>query len=287
MKVLAHADAMRATLIREMRADDKIILLSAGATELGQSLVREFGSDRIRGTALDSPAIAAAALGATQAGLRPVVELQSTAALSNLTALLQHIPPNASSIVFWLRPATEAIFADDGWLAGTAPAIVAFPASPEESCGCLATALQHKGGAVLLLDHPSLAAATQSQHAQPCDFAQATIKQAGTDLTLVTCGPAVAAGISAAELLQKNGHGSVEVVALGTLRPVDTKRVLLSLQKTGRVLFAAPRFVEAEVHCLVKAIHDNGFDDLDAPVRITEKLASADLVEALRALLAE
>ena len=287
MKALGHVEAMRATLIREMRADEKIILLSAGATELGQSLIREFGSDRIRGTALDSPAIAGAALGAAQAGLRPVVELQTTAALTNAAPLLERIPKTASSIVFWLRPSTDAIFAADGWLAATSPAVVAFPATPAEAFGYMAAALHHQGGAVLLLDHPALAGMAQAAPQEPKVFGEATIKRAGSDLTLVSCGPAVSAGLAAAEHLDKNGQISVEIVALGTLRPLDTTSVLRSLRKTGRLLLAAPAFAANELAQIVKAINEQGFDDLDAPIRQIDELDEATLAAALSRLASE
>ncbi len=70
-----------------------------------------------------------------------------------------------------------------------------------------------------------------TSQAAPFEIGQAVILKKGEDVTLIGCGPILAAVLEAAELLEKEGIHS-EVINNHTIKPLDEKTVLESLEKT-------------------------------------------------------
>ena len=89
----------------------------------------------------------------------------------------------------------------------------------------------------------------------------------GPDLTLVTYGRLRFRAIDAAERLHAEHGISVEVLDLRTLKPLDAKSILVSVEKTGRLMILhealGPHGIGAEIAALVA---NEGFSFLDAPV---------------------
>jgi pyruvate/2-oxoglutarate/acetoin dehydrogenase E1 component len=98
------------------------------------------------------------------------------------------------------------------------------------------------------------------------EFGRARIVREGRDVTVVALALMVRHALQAAEELAKDGI-SVEVIDPRTVSPLDTKTILRSVAKTGRLLIAdqafAPCGLGAEIAAQVAA---DGFDDLDAPI---------------------
>jgi acetoin:2,6-dichlorophenolindophenol oxidoreductase subunit beta len=72
--------AVNATLARAMRADGRVIVLGEDVAEGGPygataGLAEEFGSERVLNTPISEGAACGVAIGAAQAGLRPVIEI--------------------------------------------------------------------------------------------------------------------------------------------------------------------------------------------------------------------
>ena len=73
-------EAVNRTLARAMREDERVIVLGEDVAEGGPYLVtaglaEEFGRERVRNTPISEGAVCGVAVGAAQAGLRPVVEI--------------------------------------------------------------------------------------------------------------------------------------------------------------------------------------------------------------------
>jgi uncharacterized protein DUF5317/MFS transporter/transketolase-like protein len=92
------------------------------------------------------------------------------------------------------------------------------------------------------------------------------VLRVGEDLSLVVCGPLLAAAADAADIVQ--GRISVEIVALPEAGPWDPADVLRSIEKTSKVAIlhenSGKELRAAEVAALIA---EEGFEYLDAPVR--------------------
>ncbi|MGH7817621.1 MAG: transketolase C-terminal domain-containing protein, partial [Candidatus Binatia bacterium] len=95
---------------------------------------------------------------------------------------------------------------------------------------------------------------------------KATVRRAGKDLTLVTCGGMVLKADAAAEQLKSKGI-DIEIVDLRALAPLDKETILTSVAKTKRalVLDEGPMIggISAELAALIQ---ENLFSDLKGPV---------------------
>lgn len=69
----------------------------------------------------------------------------------------------------------------------------------------------------------------------PFELGQAQVLLSGDDLTIVACGPLVYEALVAAKQLLSAGV-SVEVINCATIKPLDSKTLLTSINKTGAVL---------------------------------------------------
>jgi pyruvate dehydrogenase E1 component beta subunit len=77
---MTFVKAINAALARAMRADESVIVLGEDVAEGGpytatEGLAEEFGTGRVRNTPISEGAVCGVAIGAAQAGLRPVVEI--------------------------------------------------------------------------------------------------------------------------------------------------------------------------------------------------------------------
>jgi len=81
MRELTYREAVREALREEMRQNEDVFLIGEDIAEFGgtykvtETLLKEFGSERIRNTPISESAIIGAALGASISGMRPVAEI--------------------------------------------------------------------------------------------------------------------------------------------------------------------------------------------------------------------
>ncbi|GIJ00037.1 pyruvate dehydrogenase E1 component beta subunit [Sediminihabitans luteus] len=94
----------------------------------------------------------------------------------------------------------------------------------------------------------------------------ARVVRPGTDLTLVTYGPAVHVSLKAAETAAAEGR-SVEVIDLRSISPLDTATVTASVRRTGRcvVVHEAPTFLGSGAEVAAR-VTEECFYSLEAPV---------------------
>jgi 2-oxoisovalerate dehydrogenase E1 component len=97
-------------------------------------------------------------------------------------------------------------------------------------------------------------------------LSEPSIKRTGSDLTIVTLGPALYTAAAAATELQERFGMSVEVVDLRTANPLNYAPVVDSVRKTGRVLLVSDAVERGCVmHTIATTLTQLCFDDLDAP----------------------
>ena len=98
------------------------------------------------------------------------------------------------------------------------------------------------------------------------ELGEPSVKRRGTDLTIVTLGPALYTAIAAADELQAKYGVSAEVIDLRGANPLNYAPLVESVRKTGKVLLGCDAVERGSVMQTVAAtLTQLCFDDLDGP----------------------
>jgi 2-oxoisovalerate dehydrogenase E1 component len=93
-----------------------------------------------------------------------------------------------------------------------------------------------------------------------------SVKRTGSDITLITLGPALYTAVAAADELQSNFGISADVIDLRTVVPLKYDALVASVQKTGKVLLVSDACERGSVmHTVAANLTQLCFDDLDGP----------------------
>ncbi len=97
-------------------------------------------------------------------------------------------------------------------------------------------------------------------------LSEPSVKRAGTDLTIITLGPALYTAVSAAVELQTRFGISAEVIDLRAATPLNYDPLVESVRKTGKALLVSDAVERGSVMQTVAAnLTQLCFDDLDGP----------------------
>lgn len=147
---------------------------------------------------------------------------------------------------------------------------IAIPSTPADYKGMLKYAIRGKDPVVFfehVLAYGAKGEVPDGDYIIP--LGSADIKREGTDVTVIATQVMVQKSLKAAEKLAKEGI-SVEVVDPRSLKPLDTKTIIDSVKKTGRVVLVneAPEFGNALTEVGLQ-IAELALNDLKAaPVRV-------------------
>ncbi|MEJ2039165.1 MAG: alpha-ketoacid dehydrogenase subunit beta [Desulfosarcinaceae bacterium] len=246
-------------------------------------LLEEFGPDRVKDTPVSEAAIAGLAVGAAEAGLRPVVEIMfnpfftlASDMIVNHAAKLRYLSGGKSSFPLVVRIKSGAGFGAgcqhahnlEAWAAHCPGLKVVMPSTPADAKGILKSAIRDPNPVVFFEDMMLYFApgpVPEGEYLVP--MGRADVKRQGKDVTVVTWSKMVGVALKAAGQLAADGI-DVEIVDLRTLAPMDKKTVLDSVRKTGRlvVLHEATRTggFAGEVAAVVM---EEAFASLKAPLR--------------------
>ena len=241
-----------------------------------------FGQDRIRDTPLSESGFTGAGIGASCAGMRPIVELMtvnfSLLALDqilNTAATLRHMSGGQFGVPVVIRMATGAgkqlaaqhSHSLEGWYAHIPGLKVLAPATLEDARGMLWTALQDPDP-VLIFENVMLynRAGKIDANAGPVDISKAAIRRPGKDVTLITYGGSLYKTLDAAEALANDGIDA-EVIDLRSLRPLDDATIMASVSRTRRAVIVDEGWRSGSLAAEISArITEQVFWTLDAPV---------------------
>ncbi|CAN5842360.1 3-methyl-2-oxobutanoate dehydrogenase subunit beta [soil metagenome] len=293
MAVQTLIEAVRTTLIEEMRRDERIIVLGEDVGKKGgvflatDGLYDEFGGERVLDTPLSESLIVGASIGAAINGLRPVPEIQfadfifpAFNQILSEAARMRYRSNNSFSCAMTIRApygggvhgalyhsqSVEAFFAHIPGLK------VVIPSTPHDTRGLLRSAIRDDDP-VLFFEHKKMYRSVRGE-VPDMDYTvplgKAKVTREGSDVTVIGYGLMAHYALEAAELLESEGV-SVEVVDLRTLRPLDGATLLESVSKTGKCVIAYEdnRFggYGAEIAAILA---EEAFDHLDGPVvRVT------------------
>ncbi len=256
--------AVNRALHRSMELDSEVVVLGQDVARCGgvfratEGLWERFGEKRIFDTPLAESAIVGTSVGLCIYGLKPVAELQfSGFAYQAFHQIEQHVSRyhnrtrgNYPMSMVLRMPYGGGVRAfehhsesRETYYLHTPGLKVVMPSSPEDAYGLLRSSIEDPDP-VIFMEPKRLYRSAKSSLAQE-DFkiplGQAKILQSGQDLTLITYGAMVPTVLEAAQQWQE--PGSLEIIDLRTLSPLDEATLVDSVKKTGRaiVVHEAPR----------------------------------------------
>jgi len=273
MRTMYFTEAIDDALGQAMAEDSRVVLFGEDVPLLRRNLLVRFGPNRVMGTPISESAFLGTGVGASMAGLRPVVELYMVDFLSvAMDALLNHAAKLESfSGGKWTAPVVVRApcgggYGDGGqheqslwgWLAHIPGLTVVVPSTPADAGGLMLAALDHDGP-VIFLEHKLLsetcleflgsggrdtvkydvpAAGVRGpvpKKWEPVPIGKAVARRTGDHVTLVSVGVGVHRALEAADALKKDGI-SASVLDLRTISPLDRVTLCEVVAQTGRLL---------------------------------------------------
>jgi pyruvate dehydrogenase E1 component beta subunit len=283
--------AVNAALARAMRSDERVIVLGEDVAEGGPygataGLAEEFGRTRVLNTPISEGAVCGAAIGAAQAGLRPVVEIMF---IDFITLALDQLVNQAAKAHFMSggqltaplvlrtqggagsRSGAQHSQSLEAWLTHVPGLKVVMPSNASDAAGLLASAIEDPGP-VVFVENNSLyfrrePAQPESGEAEPVPIGSAKTVRRGNDLTIIATSRMVGEATEAAERLASEGV-EAEVIDPRTLVPLDIDTIAASVRRTGRAVVAHEAVTTGGFGAeLTARIQQEAFDCLEAPIQ--------------------
>lgn len=297
MSVMSYIGAIGAAQQEAMTADPRVIIIgedveanvygttgSSGKQRAEQGdFVQQFGKNRIRNTPISEEAIVGSAIGAAMTGLRPIVDLSYSSFLYmamdqfvNQAAKNRYMFGGQSSIPIVFRSAmfyglnTGAHHSDRPYpMFMTVPGLkIIAPASASDAKGLLRSAIDSDDPVLQFEAVPLWGMKEEVEDAEyRIPLGVARTRRVGSDVTIVAISGCVPMAVKVAEELAEEGI-SCEVIDPRTLAPLDTRSIVESVLKTGRLVVTEPAHrtcgAAAEIAAVVA---DKAHGALRAPIK--------------------
>ena len=288
MTETTYVRAINAALAQAMRADERVIVLGEDVAEGGpylatEGLSEEFGRDRVLNTPISEGAVCGIAVGAAQAGLRPVVEIMFidfiTLALDQLVnqaAKAHFMSGGQLSVPMVLRTqggsggraGAQHSQSLEAWLTHIPGLKVVMPATAADAAGLLLSAIADPNP-VVFVENKSLyfRRGPVPENPEPVAIGRARVLRRGRDVTIVALSRLVGEAMRAAERLAADGI-EAEVIDPRTLVPLDLDPIAESVRRTGRAVVAHEAVRTGGFGAeLAAELQSAAFDYLDAPIQ--------------------
>jgi pyruvate/2-oxoglutarate/acetoin dehydrogenase E1 component len=288
MAETTYVKAINAALAQAMRDDERVIVIGEDVAEGGpylatEGLSEEFGRGRVLNTPISESAVCGMAVGAAQAGMRPVVEIMFidfiTLALDQLVnqaAKAHFMSGGQLSVPMVLRTqggsggraGAQHSQSLEAWLTHIPGLKVVMPATAADAAGLLLSAIADPNP-VVVVENKSLYFRRQPvpDTLQPLPLGRAEIVRRGRDVTIVALSRLVGEALAAAERLAADGI-EAEVIDPRTLVPLDLDPIADSVRRTGRAVVAHEAVRAGGFGAeLAAELQAAAFDYLDAPIQ--------------------
>ncbi|MDQ0381273.1 alpha-ketoacid dehydrogenase subunit beta [Amycolatopsis thermophila] len=292
MAELTYRAAVARGIAQEMDRDERVLLIgedvagAGGVFKTTPGLLERFGPRRVIDTPIAEQAILGAAMGAAMTGLRPIAEIMfadffavtwdivvnqiaKTRYMTNgqVTLPLVIKTGNGGNLRFGAQHSQSI----ENWAMAVPGLKVVTPSTPRDVVGLMAAAVR-SDDPVLFFEHKGMyASKADVPDGEIVDaLGTSVIRRPGTDATVLALGLMVPRALEAAEMLASEGI-DLEVIDVRSLVPLDTRTILESVSRTGRLFTVEenPQLLGWGAE-LVAIASDEVFWDLDAPpVRIT------------------
>ena len=286
-RVLSYMEALHEALSLALELDPKVLVLGQGVNDpkgmfgVTTGLHEKFGKDRVFDTPLSEEGMTGICTGASMNGLRPVYMHNRP---DFLLLAFNQIVGHASKIhymdngqtrvplVIWSAigrgwgPGSQHSQAIQGLLLGVPGLKIVMPSTPHDAKGLMLSAIADNNP-VLIFEHrwSMRNKGVVPEGAYKISLGKGIYRRKGNDLTIVGTSHILELAIKAADELEGI---TADVIDLRTIKPLDEKIIIDSLQKTGRILIVDTGWemggVCAEIGCMVA---EKGFSFLKGPVR--------------------
>lgn len=259
-------------------------LVSSGPAQTAFARLRKNYASRIKSTPIAELGYCGVGAGAAMAGLRPLVDVgtatfsyEAIPQIANEAAIAFSNSGGQTNVpvTYFMRygirggGGVQHSGSPQSWYWNTPGLQVAMPATPADAKGLLRTALLKSKDPTIFFAHERLMdeRGTVPDGTYEISFGQAITRREGKDVTIVATGVQVPRAVAAADALAKEGI-SAEVLDPRTLEPLDEAALLVSIQKTGRLVVTD----ESHDNCGVAAglaarMADAAFTSLRAPIK--------------------
>ena len=291
MAELMYWEAIRRAHDEELANDPNVIVMGedvgvvGGTYKATSGLYQKYGESRIIDTPISENSYTGIGIGASMAGLRPIIEIMSINfallaldTLINAGAKIRYMSGGRVSCPFVMRTpggtAHQLAAQHSARLArvfmSTSGLRVVTPRGPLDAYGMLKSAVR-SNDPVIVIEHERMYNLKEEvpdhEFFRPLEGAE--IVRRGTDITLIGYNYSVHLCLEAAKRLEKDGI-SAEVIDLRALKPIDRETIRRSVEKTHRVLVAEEDEAAVGVGSeIISTVIEDCFFALDAqPVRI-------------------
>jgi pyruvate/2-oxoglutarate/acetoin dehydrogenase E1 component len=300
---ITTVQALNEAIKLAMRADQRVIVMGedvvggtglphleeqnieaiGGAFRVTKGCSIEFGRERVRDTPISENTIVGTGVGAAITGLRPIVEVMFNDflgycldAVMNQAAKFRYMYGGKAQVPIVVRMPYGAGYGAGAQHSQTLYSMVTsvpglkvvVPSSPYDAKGLLLASIEDNDP-VIFFESISLYGMKEEvpEGYYTIPIGKAEIKRSGTDVTIVAIGNMVQKSLEAAKLLSEKGI-EAEVVDPRTLSPLDEETILLSVQKTNRLVIVD----ESNPRCsaatdIAAIVQEKAFDYLDAPIK--------------------
>ncbi len=296
---LTMSRAMVDAIASEMRANDDVFVMGEDVADYGgifdstEGLLDEFGREKVMDMPISETAFIGAAVGAAQAGMRPIAELMfadffgvGMDQIYNQMAKNTYMSGGGMSVPMVLMMAVGGGYNDAaqhsqtlyGTFAHLPGMKVVVPSTAADAKGLMHAAIRDDDPVVYMFHKRLMGIGWMPAPEGPktpvpeddytIEFGEADVKREGEDVTVVTLGLHVHRALEAAEDIAE--EVDTEVIDLRTLVPLDTETVLESVRKTGRLVV-----VDEDYHSfgvsgeIVARATEGALSDLSAVRRVT------------------
>jgi len=292
MAELTYRAAVARGIAQEMDRDPTVLFIgedvaaAGGVFKTTAGLLERFGPERVRDTPISEEGFIGAVMGAAMNGLRPIGELMFSDfmatcwdIIANQIAKTRYMTDGQIALPLVIRAGNgggtrfggQHSQSLENWTMAVPGLKVVAPSTPRDVVGLMAASVRDPDP-VVFFEHKKLFADKEDVPDGEIvdELGKAVVRARGSDITIVALAAMVPVALRAASELAGRGV-SAEVIDLRTLVPLDTRTLLESVSRTGRLVTVEenPRLCGwgAEIASIVA---EECFWDLDAPVvRVT------------------
>ena len=301
MAKLNLVEAINQGLYQEMERDENVVILGedvgvdGGVFRVTEGLLKKFGSKRVIDTPLAESGIVGMSIGMSIYGLRPVAEIQFEGfIMPALDQIISHASRmrNRSRGRFTCPLVIRSPFggmvkalehhsdSPETYLVHTPGVKVVIPSRPYDAKGLIIASIRDPDP-VIFFEPKRIYRAIKEEVPEKeyaIEIGKADIRQEGNQITIISWGAMVRECEKALEKMSIDA----ELIDLRTLKPLDTKTIVTSVKKTGRVVVVqeAQRTLGLASE-IIALINDNALLDLEAPV---ERITGFDTIVPLAKL---
>ena len=289
MREIQFREAVAEAMSEEMRLDEKIYLMGEevaeynGAYKASKGMLDEFGPKRVIDTPISELGFSGIGVGSAMNGLRPIIEFMtfnfSLVAIDQIisnAAKMRQMSGGQFPIPIVFRGPTGSAGqlgathsqAFESWFANCPGLKVVVPSNPYDAKGLLKSSIRDNDPVIFMESeqmYGDKGEVPESDYLIPLGLAD--IKKEGSDVTVVSFGKIIKEAYLAADELKKENI-NIEIIDLRTVRPIDFKTIIKSVQKTNRLVVLEEAWPLGSISSEIAFnVQKDAFDYLDAPVK--------------------